>query len=281
MQLDQTRIAIRERDFLDLLDLSLRLVRAYFVPWFLTTLCGAVPFALLNWWLLRGQRVGAWEESAVYAGRMLILVAWELPIAAAATTCYLGQANFVDRPPARRVIGDVVASLPQLIFFQVIVRGIVFLPALALGEFWFLWAGLCWWIPSTFWPFLNEVVLLERNPFTRRKGRVTTWKRSELLHGGYRGSLFGCWILSILLAALLAGGMSITFWYLRSLVTHHLDLHNPLLVSVCLPVAVWIVAGFFAVVRYLSYLDLRIRREGWEVELQLRAEAERLERQIG
>ena len=45
------------------------------------------------------------------------------------------------------------------------------------------------------------------------------------------------------------------------------------------PAAMWTVAAFFAVVRYLSYLDLRIRREGWEVELQVRAEAERLTRQ--
>jgi hypothetical protein len=43
----------------------------------------------------------------------------------------------------------------------------------------------------------------------------------------------------------------------------------------------WTVAGFFAVARYLSYLDLRIRREGWEVELLIRAEGDRLTRQIG
>ena len=43
-----------------------------------------------------------------------------------------------------------------------------------------------------------------------------------------------------------------------------------------LPIAVWLVVGFFTVVRFLSYLDLRIRREGWEVELSPRAEAARL-----
>ena len=43
-----------------------------------------------------------------------------------------------------------------------------------------------------------------------------------------------------------------------------------------LPVAMWLVFAFFAVVRFLAYLDLRIRREGWEVELMMRAEHTRL-----
>ena len=44
------------------------------------------------------------------------------------------------------------------------------------------------------------------------------------------------------------------------------------------PLAGWLVIGFFAIVRFLAYLDLRIRREGWEVELVMRAEAARLTR---
>ncbi len=46
------------------------------------------------------------------------------------------------------------------------------------------------------------------------------------------------------------------------------------------PLALWLVIGFAAVARFLSYLDVRIRREGWEVELTLRAEAARLAGQI-
>ena len=40
--------------------------------------------------------------------------------------------------------------------------------------------------------------------------------------------------------------------------------------------ALWIVVAYFTVVRFLGYLDLRIRREGWEVELIMRAERARL-----
>ena len=36
---------------------------------------------------------------------------------------------------------------------------------------------------------------------------------------------------------------------------------------------VWIAIAFFAVVRFLSYIDRRIRLEGWEIELRLRRSA--------
>ena len=46
------------------------------------------------------------------------------------------------------------------------------------------------------------------------------------------------------------------------------------------PLSMWITAGFLTVVRFLAYLDLRIRHEGWEVELRMRAEGSRLTGQI-
>jgi len=42
----------------------------------------------------------------------------------------------------------------------------------------------------------------------------------------------------------------------------------------------WTTAGYLAVVRFLAYLDLRIRQEGWEVELRMRAEGTRLMEQL-
>jgi len=42
----------------------------------------------------------------------------------------------------------------------------------------------------------------------------------------------------------------------------------------------WSIVGYTAVLRFLSYLNLRIRREGWDVELQVRAERARLARQV-
>ncbi len=40
--------------------------------------------------------------------------------------------------------------------------------------------------------------------------------------------------------------------------------------------ALWMVAGFWTVARFLFYMDTRIRQEGWEVELKIRAMAMRM-----
>ena len=42
-------------------------------------------------------------------------------------------------------------------------------------------------------------------------------------------------------------------------------------------VGTWIAIAFFGVVRFLTYIDQRIRLEGWEVELRLRAAGAALE----
>jgi len=39
------------------------------------------------------------------------------------------------------------------------------------------------------------------------------------------------------------------------------------------PLSLWCVAGISVIIRILNYLDTRIRLEGWEVELSVRAEA--------
>ena len=52
MQLDDYRIAIRERNYLDLLDLALRVVRAHALPLLAAFVVGVAPFMLLNAWLL-------------------------------------------------------------------------------------------------------------------------------------------------------------------------------------------------------------------------------------
>lgn len=282
MQLDNTRLAIRERDLIDVLDLSLQVIRTHFVPWLVASAAVAFPLAVLNWWILRpawrlyGER--GWPTTAGYLGMMGMLVAWELPLASAFITRYLGDSMF-DRPPARKVVRDVIDSLSQVFWFDGLWRGIFFLPALAMGEYWWV-MGFAAWIPFVYAPYLNEVILLERNPMFRKKGRVTTWKRSQMLHDGSRGTLFSRWLSSTLVAALLIASLASSMWEVRGVLLNHWA-YDESLWLIYVPASMWIVASFFAVVRYLSYLDLRIRREGWEVELLIRAEAERLTRHMG
>ncbi len=48
---------------------------------------------------------------------------------------------------------------------------------------------------------------------------------------------------------------------------------NLTVLLVFFPLALWLVAGASVIIRLLNYLDTRIRLEGWEVELSVRAES--------
>jgi hypothetical protein len=71
----------------------------------------------------------------------------------------------------------------------------------------------------------------------------------------------------------------LALWYLRLQLFDVGAFDRPMF-EIWLPVAMWIVGGYLVAVRYLSYLDLRIRREGWELELRMRGEAAKMAEQI-
>ena len=284
MQFDKTRIAIRERDLLDLLDLALHMVRAHPLSLVAAGFVGAAPFALLNYWLLRDLTFVEEGDYAWYAFRMVALVLFEAPLAAVPVTLLLGQAMFSERFSVSRIVRQAIASLPQLFMYQLVIRGLL-LPQAAFWETFnrdltpLMWAYfVAWFVPYTYWPYLNEVILLERNPLRSGKNQLSTWKRSRVLHHGYYGDLFARLVGCAAIAAAVTAALWLALWYTRGIFAEINDFDSTMY-KLYLPVALWIVATFFSVVRFLSYLDLRIRREGWEVELMLRAEAERLARQ--
>ena|SRR5438552_10403730 len=101
-----------------------------------------------------------------------------------------------------------------------------------------------------------------------------------MLHSYFAGNLFGRWIAAVAVGGLwLVGLYAAIFWMRMVVLKGELDL-SPDLLWLWLPVALWIVMSYFNVARFLSYLDLRIRAEGWEIELRMRAEANRLRSQL-
>lgn len=272
MQLDKTHILIRERSYPQVLDLALVVLRTHAGPLLVCWLCGVLPCLAAGYYLLveegdllAGVPFGEWSSG--YFFYLLALVLWLSPIATSGITLYLGQAMFVGEPQFRRVLREFLTSLPQLIVLQVIVRFLLMIPILT-------------WVLLFFaWPFLNEIILLERNPLFRRgAGGVSTWGRASSMHSQNFGQVFlyglGTATIGCLLFLLGWGAVASTApllgitelgwgWY-----------------AFGIPVLFWLIAGFVAVARFLSYLDVRIRSEGWEVELLLRAEGARVARQI-
>lgn len=267
MQFDQTRIAIRERSLTAILDLALHVVRADFAAWLLWLTLGALPMLILDFGLL--LLFVEPDEPDLFLAQMAalsLLLAWQLPLATAPLTLYLGQAVFAARPGARKVLGDLWRAAPQLTWFQGLRRALL-LP----------W-GFTWFFLFVSRQFLNEVILLERTPLrSPRQGVMSTSRRAWALHAGVQSDLFFRWIMSLLFGLVLLAALSCAALSLGGALWGSdwgrwgwsLALGTVLL-------AWWAAIGYFTVVRFLSYVDLRIRREGWEVELLMRAEAARL-----
>ena len=291
MQLDKTTIVVRERGVLDTLDLSLQVFREYALPLAAAMLLGAVPLMAVNYLLLGGMASAADEEAWLpwrFVYHLSLQIYLQAPLASIFATAYLGQAVFLAEPRFRDVVWDVLKMLPRVAWCHLLVRGVLggwllllvleregemngfvegfLLPLLAVYS-----SGL-----RAFRPFINEIVLLERNPLTSKSDRVmTVGRRSLMLHGANGGEWFVRWLLACLLGALLILATYGTFFFHAAAPRQDWS-QGPLLTHVLLPLAMWIIACYFTVVRFLTYLDARIRQEGWEVELRLRAEATRL-----
>lgn len=255
MELDRHRIAIRERSYVDILDLALLVIRQSAWPLLGVICLDVLPMMGLNHWLLSGyleERFDA-DMPGQYVVLMTLLILFEAPLATAPVTLYLGRALFTERPRLRVILRDLFESLPQLVLYQILLR------------------PFC-----LFWVYLNEVILLDRNPIRRKspQGR-STYSRAKTVHRGEGGDLFGRSILSFAVGLLLVAAIWCSFGILHTMLTGQTE-WPPAMYTLYLPLTLWIVLSYFAVVRYLSYLDLRIRREGWELELAMRAERARL-----
>ena len=255
LALDRTLVQIRERSFLGLLDLALVVVRRRPVILGLTAVVGVAPWAVLDAWLL--ARIPDDEMAPLV---LFVLIAIEAAPATAPLTVVLGELMFGARPTIGRTIVTLVRNLPGLLMYQVLLRSVLIFPL------WFL-SPL---IPARL-GFLNEVILLERGRWR------SALRRSAALSGGQGMVLIGRWLAQ--------GGFGtlfvVAFWIagakaLRMLAGGDLTWEGPDTVGAAVTgpraqAGIWIAVAFFAVVRFLTYIDQRIRIEGWEVELRLRA----------
>ena len=298
MQLDVTRITIRERGIFDLLDLGLRVMWVYAGPLLVAAALGILPLMLFNAWLLADvvpdptqyDLNDYYDESAyekdvfLYIYYMLLLVTFEIPLATAPISLYLGRAVFEERPSFRSLWQNYWEMFPQLFFSRVVLRALWMAPAflvLLADEPGLAFLGmLILPLPFLVRPYTTEVILLERNPFrARQPGSVSTFRRNTMLHASSFGDLFGRWFTVLLISGVWVLCLWLAVKEGFKLLTGEAPseyVDNVWL----LPGVLWFVIGYCAVVRFLSYLDLRIRREGWEVELRMRAEGNRLARQL-
>ncbi len=290
MQLDRTKVAIRERSLLEISDLALHVVRRFSPTLLIMLAVGVIPMALLNRFLL-GWMVDdltGWTF-ARYAWNMVLLIFIEAPLATAAATMFLGDAMFLQPPTLRQVLANLSKLSGRLFICQGLLRGV--LPAWVLvvtmspdvpmpGDFLIPMLVFYLLFMRALRPYVNEIILLERNPLRAKSPRaITVGRRSSKLHSPNGGDLFGRYLGVIFVTCLLSMIVLFGMWFTVGTVFNDWS-WGVMMIHVVFPAALWTVAGYMCVVRYLAYLDLRTRREGWAVELHMRAEANRLQKQV-
>jgi hypothetical protein len=296
MQLDRTCIAIRERNLLEILDLSLRAVRHFFFPLLISWLVGVLPLMLLNYWLVgwMGNIPPGYGPDQVwywirFIWTMSVLVFIEAPIATVPMTLYLGDAMFLQPSGPRTIATNAWKLLPRMLVCVGLIRGVLaaWLLAYLIDRlmdfspaelFLILLVGYVLLLRAAR-PYIGEIVLLERNPLRKTRDRtLTIGRRSAALHNPHGSDLVARAILVAVLAILISMSVFFGFWFVSGMLLNDWR-WGPITKHVLFPLSLWMVAGYFCVVRFLSYLDCRIRGEGWEVELRMRAESSRLTRQ--
>lgn len=247
MATEQTLVQIRERTFLEVLDLALVVVRSQPVVLGLAALTGIAPALALNAWLTSNPEF----SPALFA----MVVFFEVPWATAPLTMVLGGLMFGQQPRAGPLLLRLMQAVPSLFVHQFLLRlalvGTLFLSPL---------------LPTRL-VFLNEVIVLEGAPWWK------TWGRSAQLCARRGGDLFLQWLAQIFFGAVFIA----CFWVGTSkatsaLLTSEMTWEQPGwgdLYGVRFQFALWLAIAFFTVARFLTYIDHRIRKEGWEIKLRL------------
>ncbi len=296
MQLDRTHVVVRRRTLSEIGDLSLVMLRRYPSSIGVAFFAGAVPWALLNalllyWIPISESDYGADDPDAIaeiwrYVCWMSLLVVLQTPAAGVATTIYLGQAVFESRPTWTSVFSDAKQYFWRWLWVLGVARWAI--PAMAICAFrlgqpadWF-WDGMipiCILVAATLVrsnrPFMPEILLLEQCPLRSKSATdITLSRRSKALHQPMASDLGGRFLASSFILFWIFMSVVCSMLFIRVIATGNPD-WDLFFLTVMFPSSLWLVAGVSVVMRLLNYLDTRIRLEGWEVELAIRAEAMR------
>jgi hypothetical protein len=294
LRFDKTYISIRQRSALEIMDLALHVIRDNWLPLLGLLLLGAMPWALLNdvmlGWMCREDYAGS--HLPLYVFDMVLAVASQSQLGTVLITNYVGHALFIGRPSIWRTIRGTLVAIPGLILLHGLLRLVlvtvillvvwrsdqnIVTPDERAGQtFWLFLATGCAMLVRAFRPFASEILILEKTPiWSNSKDGISYSRRSRSLHSPAASELLGRFLLHSGFACLLSLTIYMTLVSLDSI----LGLHNAEgfpQVRFFWPLSLWIVACVMAVVRFLSYIDIRIRQEGWAVELRMRSEANRL-----
>lgn len=300
MQLDKTEIAIRQRSAPELLDLSLRVLKRHGLK--IAGACAILGLPLvvadvcLSAWMFSEEAVLAAERiddpqdylRARHAAHLVVLFLLQFPLISLPATLFLGDQVFFVAPTFKQllrrlreiwlqtiwVLGIARLALVSLVLAFFVNRSLPYDPAMET----MLLVGLAIvLLVRAAWPFAPEILGLERCLLRPTpESPISYSARRNGLHQSASSDHVGRFIACSLTATLLAAVISSAILTAINALTGNLDL-SIWYDRILIPLVLWIVGLFVVVFRFLSYLDSRIRLEGWELELRLRAEGQRVQ----
>ena len=270
MQLDGAQITIERRKTAGCLDLAVVFQREHFARIAVMTGWFAVPTIIIGWLLMS-------YVDAMASWMVLLLFSCVSPFLGAALVNATGRRVFGDDFEPGEAVRGVGRHFSRLLGYVLLTR---FISAI-FG---------CFILPPLFiicrWGFMTEILYLENAPKKKAGVRLKNLMasvysdlvgRALILTFFYAVFVFGFFVLVELFCTVILG-FSILWDRLDLLEGNYANLllFDPL-VSTVIHGLLWAFYPLVRVAWFFCYLDVRIQKEGWDVELDFRIEAQRLE----
>lgn len=253
LDLLHARVAFRDRPVVDVLDLSLRFIVAHLRIYAIVTAWTVLPAFALS---LASARVWDWDAAWLVAIALGLLV--QTPF-----TVLASRLVFEEGVRAREVVGHALRRTPLMAFAR-----IVLVLAIALAGSFCILPGL--WVMTALY-FLTEVMLLER------AGLGVALQRAQRLATASTGD--------VVLALVLLSLVTVTAVVLsdvagRGVIEEVLQFRPPKSLfdeggSVLSFLGFFVAMPFVATARFFTYLNVRTRAEGWDIQTRFAAIATR------
>jgi hypothetical protein len=253
MDLSRTRIVLRERALVDVLDLALRFLVRHGAPYAKTAAIVLPPFIVVTELVARnGGALAAW-----------VFAIFTATFAAAPFTVLASRLVFEDEVR----VGDAVGTAVHATWRLFVLRLVTFFGA-ALGLVVFTFPGV-WLLAVTL--FVVEVTVLEQ------AGAKAALARSERIFRRGSGEAIMALLLLFLLHVIVVFAADIGG---RTIVSALLESRAPPPVwaegwSTLALLGFWLFVPYLATARFLVYLDIRTRSEGWDIQTRFTALATR------
>ena len=255
MNIITARVALRHRPYSDVLDLALRFIVVHWRLYAKIALVTLLP-GILGTWLVAGPLEGGWVWGWVVG------VTWTL-FAQIPFTVLASRLVFEHEVRARDVVWQALRESPRVLVLRILT-----LTAKALG-FMLLFVPAAW--VAIIFCFSTEVLLLERSTVGGTLGRSQRVAQSD----------FGESLLMVVVGLLAStGAVFLADFAGRAIIEELLQFRGPpsLFVaggSVLGLVGLFGIVPYVATARFFTYLNIRTRAEGWDIQTRFAALAAR------